>query len=161
MFEDTLNSDLLNDGWLLIAFYFLWQSFEFLFDGTRNPPTEKQRVDWEEHRDNLIERGHFHWSYRMSPTSFDTLVGILGNTLVLVNETRSYARSEAGPIIPEIRLHCLMRYLAGGSYLDICTLVSIPHSTFYILLSFSLGVFFLRGATPKIHVRKILRNSIH
>jgi hypothetical protein len=37
-------------------------------------------------------------------------------------------------IIFEIRLHCLMRYLAGGSYLDICTLVSIPHSTFYYIL---------------------------
>jgi hypothetical protein len=69
----------------------------------------------------------------MSPASFDILVGILGNTLV-INPTKSYARSEAGPIIPEIRLHCLTRYLAGGSYLDICTLVSIPHSTFYYIL---------------------------
>jgi hypothetical protein len=58
---------------------------------------------------------------------------MLGNILV-INEGKSYARSEAGPIIPEIRLHCLMRYLAGGSYLDICTLVSIPHSTFYYIL---------------------------
>jgi hypothetical protein len=131
MFEDTLNSDLLNDGWLLIAFYFLWQSFEFLFDGTRNPPTEKQRVDWEEHRDNLIERGHFHRSYRMSPTSFDTLVGILGNTLV-INETRSYSRSEAGPIIPEIRLHCLMRYLADGVLPR--HMYSYVHTPLYILL---------------------------
>jgi hypothetical protein len=72
----------------------------------------------------------------MSPDSFDTLVvEMLGNILV-INEGKSYARSEAGPIIPEIRLHCLMRYLAGGSYLDICTLVvsSTPHSTFYYIL---------------------------
>jgi hypothetical protein len=27
-----------------------------------------------------------------------------------------------------------MRYLAGGSYLDMCTLVSTPHSTFYYIL---------------------------
>ncbi len=27
-----------------------------------------------------------------------------------------------------------VRYLAGGCYLDICTLVSIPHSTFYYIL---------------------------
>jgi hypothetical protein len=70
----------------------------------------------------------------MSPESFDMLVEMLGNILV-INKGKSYARSEAGPIIPEIRIHCLMRYLAGGSYIDICTLVSIPHSTFcyYIL----------------------------
>jgi hypothetical protein len=65
----------------------------------------------------------------MSPESFYTLVEMLGNILV-INESKSYTRSEAGPIIPEIRLRCLVRYLAGGLYLDICTLVSIPHSTF-------------------------------
>jgi hypothetical protein len=69
----------------------------------------------------------------MSPDSFHTLVEMLGNILV-INKGKSYARSEAGPIIPKIRLHSLMRYLAGGSYLDICTLVSIPHSTFYYIL---------------------------
>ena len=40
----------------------------------------------------------------------------------------------AGPIIPEIRIHCFIRYLADGSYLGICNLVSIPHSTFYYIL---------------------------
>ena len=69
----------------------------------------------------------------MSPDLFDTLVEILGNILV-IHEGKTYARSAAGPIIPEIRLHCLMKYLAGGSYLDMCTLVSIPHSTFYYIL---------------------------
>jgi hypothetical protein len=133
MFEFCLHEDIFDGEWLVIAFYLLWQSYEFLFEGTRNPPIEKQRVNWEEHRHNLIQRGHFHRSYRMSPASFDILVGILGTTLV-INPTKSYARSKAGPIIPEIRLHCLMRYLAGGSYLDICTLVSIPHSTFYYIL---------------------------
>jgi hypothetical protein len=70
----------------------------------------------------------------MYPDLFDTLVEVLGNILV-INEGKSYARSEAaGPIIPEIRLHCLMRYLAGGSYLDVCTLLSIPHPIFYYIL---------------------------
>ena len=40
----------------------------------------------------------------------------------------------AGPIIPEIRIHCFIRYLADGSYLGIFNLVSIPHSTFYYIL---------------------------
>jgi hypothetical protein len=120
--------------WFLLAVSFLWQAFDFMFDGTRNPgATESQRVNWQEHPRKLIERGHFHQSYHMSPGPFDILVEMLGNILV-INEGKSNARSEAGPIIPEIRLHCLMRYLAGGSYLDICTLVSIPHSTFYYIL---------------------------
>jgi hypothetical protein len=67
----------------------------------------------------------------MLPDSFETLV--LDNILV-INEGKLFARSEAGPIIPEISLHCLMRYLAGGSYLDICALVSILNSTFYSIL---------------------------
>jgi hypothetical protein len=118
---------------LLLSFVFLWQSFEFLFDGTRNPPIEWQRVNWTEHRDKLIARGHFRRTYRMESESFEKLVELL-RLLLTVNSTRAFARSPAGPIIPEIRLHCLIRYLAGGSYLDICTLVSIPHSTFYSIL---------------------------
>jgi hypothetical protein len=128
MFKDTLNEDVGNEGWFLLAASFLWQAFEFMFDGTRNPATES-RVNWQEHRRKLIERGHFHQSYRMSPDSSDTLVEMLGNILN-INEGKSHVRSEAGPIIPEIRLHCFMRYLAGGSYLDICTIVSI-HPTLY------------------------------
>jgi hypothetical protein len=60
-------------------------------------------------------------------------VKLEGNILV-INKGKSYDRSKAGPIIPGIRLYCLMRYLAGESYLDICTLVSIPHSAFYYIL---------------------------
>jgi hypothetical protein len=68
----------------------------------------------------------------MSLELFDTLIKMLGNILV-INKIKSYAISEAGRIIPEIRLHYLMRYLTGGFYFDIeCILVSIPHhSTFY------------------------------
>ena len=63
----------------------------------------------------------------MSPASFDILVGILGTTLV-INPTKSYARSKAGPIIPEIRLHCLMRYLAGGSQFFLSAVEGVSES---------------------------------
>ena len=133
MFEETLNEDVGNERWFLMAVSFLWQAFEFMFNGTRNPATESQQVNWREHRRKLIERRHFHRSYHVSPDLFNTLVEMLGNILV-INKGKSYARSEAGPIIPKIRFYCLMRYLAGGSYLDMCTLVSIPHPTFYYIL---------------------------
>jgi hypothetical protein len=40
MFEFCLHEDIFDGGWLVIAFYFLWQYFELFFEGTRNPPTE-------------------------------------------------------------------------------------------------------------------------
>jgi hypothetical protein len=64
----------------------------------------------------------------MSSESFEKPVAILQPVLT-VNATKIFARSPAGPIIPEIRLHCVIHYLAGGSYL-----VSIPHSAFYYSL---------------------------
>jgi hypothetical protein len=42
MFEDTLNDDVGHEGWFLLATSFLWQSFEFMFDGTRNSATKSQ-----------------------------------------------------------------------------------------------------------------------
>lgn len=129
-FKDTLNEYIFDDGWFLLAFFFLWQSFEFMFDGTRKPPTKTQRGNWQEHQHLLIQCSHFHQTYHMSLELFDSLVEMLRQILV-INETRSYARSEVGPIIAGIRLHSLMRYLTGGLYLDICTLVSTPHSEFY------------------------------
>jgi hypothetical protein len=60
MLEDTLNEDVGNEGWFLLAVLFLWQAFEFMFDGTRNPATKSQQVSWQEHRRKLIDRGHFH-----------------------------------------------------------------------------------------------------
>jgi hypothetical protein len=53
MFEGTLNEDFGHEGWFLLATSFLWQSFEFVFDGTRNPATESQRVNWQEYRRKL------------------------------------------------------------------------------------------------------------
>jgi hypothetical protein len=53
MFEDTLNEEVGHEGWFLLATSFLWQSFEFMFDGTRNPATGLQRVNWQEHRRKL------------------------------------------------------------------------------------------------------------
>jgi hypothetical protein len=49
----------------------------------------------------------------MSLELIDNLVEMLHYHIPVINETRSYARSEVGPIIPEIKLHRLLRNLAG------------------------------------------------
>ena len=35
------------------------------------------------------------------------------------------------PIIPEIIMHCLIRYMSGGSYIDIRLLVDVSVTSFY------------------------------
>ena len=62
------------------------------------------------------------WKLRFGRVSYDTWYW------------QNSGNNTAGPIIPEIRIHCFIRYLADGSYLGICNLVSIPHSTFYYIL---------------------------
>jgi hypothetical protein len=96
----------------------------------RNPPVAEQRLDWAEHRDLEVARGLFRRMYRMDLDQFEQLVSLLRASLT-VNEIMALNRSVAGAIIPELRLHCLLRWLAGGSYLDIVSKVNIHPSTFY------------------------------
>lgn len=64
---------------------------------------------------------------------FEALVAVLRGALT-VNQEMAKRRSPAGAIIPELRLHCVIRWLAGGSYLDICSKVNMHPSTFYHIL---------------------------
>jgi hypothetical protein len=67
--------------------------------------------------------------YRMDLQHFELLLSYLRESLQ-VDEIKAGNRSVAGAIIPELRLHCLVRWLAGGSYIDICSAVNIHPSTF-------------------------------
>ena len=64
----------------------------------------------------------------MSKESFDKLLGYIRHDL-MVNETM--ANQKGGAIIPEMCLFCTLRWLAGGSHLDICDIVGISKSSFY------------------------------
>jgi hypothetical protein len=134
MFEDVIVNELYDgEGWLLLSVCLLHHACELLFDGTRNPPVETQRMNWMFHKERMISRGHFRRMCRMDPPSFDKLVLLLDAALKS-DANKAFNRSPAGPTTTEIRLCCLMRHLAGGSYLDICALVLIPHSTFNEIL---------------------------
>jgi hypothetical protein len=61
---------------------------------------------------------------------FELLLSYLRESLQ-VNEIKAGNRSVAGAILPELRLHCLLRWLAGGSCIDISSAVNIHPSTFY------------------------------
>jgi hypothetical protein len=95
----------------------------------RQPAVEVQRANWAELRDGLLRRGLFQRFYRMDVESFELLLELLRADMEVSTELAS--RTSVGPILPEIRLHCLIRFLAGGSYLDICERVGISTASFY------------------------------
>ena len=80
----------------------------------------RDRLEWDKHVEELFEEGEHSFSrlYRMSYMSFMTLCSII-HPFVKMNEKMSCVRTGKGPILTEIMLHCLLRWLGGGSYLDI------------------------------------------
>ena len=80
----------------------------------------RDRMEWERHVATLEKESPlaFNSMYRMSFASFMKLVGLV-EPLISLNGEMSTLRTKKQPIITEIALHCLLRWLAGGSYLDI------------------------------------------
>jgi DDE superfamily endonuclease len=115
------------------------EELEALIDTQQQPPNTRQRRrkaktqfdcgGWDAHVASLTD-ARFDSRYRMSKTTFDRLLALIAPKLE-VDETKS--RNSTGglpPIIPAHCLHCLLRYLAGGSYLDISDIVHMSESSF-------------------------------
>ena len=64
----------------------------------------------------------------MSEGNFVRLMQIIGPSLA-VGYRMGSVRSVDESLIPALRLHCLIRRLSGGSYIDICSQVQIHPST--------------------------------
>ena len=60
---------------------------------------------------------------------FALLISLLRERLE-ASETKALNRSVAGAVIPELRLHCLLCWLAGGSFVDTASQVNVHPSTF-------------------------------
>ena len=95
---------------------------------TRNPTVAYQRMCWDEYCQTHVARGTFKRRLRMEKESFDILLGYIFQWL-LVNEQMADLRG--GTIIPELCLYCTLRWLAGGSHLDITDVAGISKSSFY------------------------------
>ena len=94
----------------------------------RNPSIFEQRMMWHDYCELHLSRGTFDRRLRMSKPSFDKLLSYMRDHL-LINETQ--ARKRGGGIVPELCLYCTIRWLAGGSYLDICDVAGISKASFY------------------------------
>ena len=90
------------------------------------------RLEWEDHVAQLEKEGPnaFHALYRMDKASFLKLCSLI-HPFLQVDQAMSTIRTGKGPITTEITLHCLLRWLGGGSYLDIRLCAGISIATFY------------------------------
>ncbi|KAG7368098.1 hypothetical protein IV203_030841 [Nitzschia inconspicua] len=88
-----------------------------------------RRLNWDEYclrHPFFVQR-----SLRMSVESFTNLVDTLGDAL---NIDEKQGRRRGDHIQPELRLFCTIRWLAGGSYLDIAGLVGVSSSRLYQII---------------------------
>ena len=92
----------------------------------------RDRIIWNAHVNLLMQKGPDAFSrlYRMSLQSFNKLCGLL-RPYFDVDVSMSQVRTGAGPITIEIAMHCLLRWLSGGSYLDIKLCAGISKASFY------------------------------
>jgi hypothetical protein len=94
----------------------------------RNASTFDQRLSWSVFCQKHVLRGSFKRRLRMTKESFDKLLSFIYEDL-LVKEVMAEMRG--GSIIPEICLYCTLRWLAGGSYLDVTDVAGISQPSFY------------------------------
>ena len=92
----------------------------------------RDRLEWDFHVTQLDKEGphSFQSLYRMDRPAFLKLCS-LRNPYVHVNLVMSKNRTGKGPITTAIALHCLLRWLGGGSYLDIRLSAGISLTSFY------------------------------
>jgi len=87
----------------------------------------EQRRDWAALMQKYRDRKDFHRHLRTHPDSFDRLLSMIRESLVV---NTAMANLRGGPILPEIKLCCAIRWLAGGSYSDIHMFVGITRPSF-------------------------------
>jgi hypothetical protein len=99
---------------------------------TKNPSTFEQRLNWEVFASIQKEQStNFRRHLRMSKESFTKLLGFIKPSLT-VDERMASIRG--GQIIPELCLYCTIRWLAGGSHLDIFYFCGISKTSFYRII---------------------------
>ena len=108
----------------------------------RRPPRAsfyvRERLEWDAHVAELAEEGPQAFSrlYRVQPQTFATLCSLI-HPFLQKDSIKAINRSGCatkGPITTEIALHCLLRWLGGGSYLDIRLSAGIGRSSFFRII---------------------------
>jgi hypothetical protein len=122
------DEDFVKAAMVLRVLVLLTASVLLLIPDERQSAWFEQRLAWEQYSLRHHDRGTFARRLRMRLDSFQKLVVLIQDDL-LVHE--HCANMRGGVIIPELCLYCTLRYLAGGSYLDISDVAGISQASFY------------------------------
>jgi len=92
----------------------------------------RDRIEWDAHvaKLNFESPKAFLQMYRMDLASFNKLCSWL-DPFLSVDPVMSRVRTGKGAIVIEVVLHCLLRWLAGGSHLDIRIMAGISVPSFF------------------------------
>jgi DDE superfamily endonuclease len=104
---------------------------------TRNDSNFSQRLMWCDFTSRNNNRFDFVRLLRMPESSFNKLLSWIYEDLEVDNQM---AALRGGCIIPQLRLFATLRYLAGGSYLDIIFETGISSTSFYSIVWETIGV---------------------
>ena len=123
--EDDDDEDLFDHSMLLMLIKHnkLWSGH------TRLTKMRPNRINFVEHVSRLRRQNRFSRMYRMSFNAFLVLVELLTPRFETVDN--HHWKSGDYRIMPYLIVAIGIRYLAGGSYLDIATLFRISNSSFY------------------------------
>lgn len=125
---DALDAVFADEDDQLLTLFMVSMGLFFELPEGRNPSHFEQRLAWDEYSSTHVARGTFDIRLRMTFDSFNKLLGHIRESL-LVEETQSKYRG--GTILPELCLYSTVRWLAGGSYLDITDICGISKASFY------------------------------
>lgn len=96
----------------------------------RSNVVSRKRLEWEPHRDRLVQEGQFDRYYRMNVIAFERLVESLKPVLER-DQLKSRNRTGIGPVTPVNKVQMTISWLAGGSYHAIRALAGVSTSEFY------------------------------
>ena len=97
----------------------------------RAPDRSRQRLDMQKHIGAMTERDFARY-YRVDRQSFADIVEMITPPLPELRKRRKRGRKSSGGFVEfDLRLSMALRYLAGGSYLDIMYLHGVSRSTCY------------------------------
>ena len=117
-----------DDSEQLLQLFTLAYGTDFLIPQKRQSAIYEQRLAWDAYCDKHTRRGTFERRLRMKKQSFDKLLSYIREDLMV--DLRQACR-RGGPIIPELCLCMTLRWLAGGSHLDICDIAGVSQASFY------------------------------
>lgn len=112
----------------------LEEQFLLVIDAARDQRKIKwkhSRLNWSEHVAKLLHEGSFNATYRMSHEAFNTLLAFLC-PMITPNLVKALNSCDE-EIYPEMVMAVGLRWLSGGSYLDIKNVYGISTPTVYRL----------------------------